>query len=207
MATQEAKKLGRRPKDPKVVLDALEALLTDVPLHELNVENILDAANISRATFYLHFATKYAAASALFERVVGEIAGAMSAFVDRPDSTPVLEALRTGIDDSTAAWFQHRTILETAVQNAHVVPEFDRNLRDMKAAFADMIAVEINRERAAGLAPAGRDAVPLSAALVECTLHLLYTSGLSDTDSIPGPDGIGDVIYDIWCGTVYRVAG
>lgn len=186
-----------------MILDALESLLAVRPLHELNVEDVLAAADVSRATFYLHFATKFDAVAALFDRVRDEIAGTMAAFVSRAETVPVLDALRSGIDDSTRAWYRHRAILTTVLQNEHLVPDFARTIARMKSKYTAAITAEIQRQRAGGLAPAGPDARQLSAALVECTVQLLYRSGLEESDELPGPATIGDAIYAVWCGTVY----
>jgi AcrR family transcriptional regulator len=201
----DAVKRGRKPKDPQLILDALEALLTGRPLHELHVEDILERAGVARATFYSHFATKHAAAAALFDRALEDIATSTAAFVHMPEGRPPMEALREGIDDGTAVWFRHRVILQTVIQNAHVVPEFGQTLARIKRQYADTIAGQLERQRAAGLAPPGADARKLTAALVECTIHLLYTASLGDTKGIPGRRGIADVIMAIWSGTLYRV--
>lgn len=203
---QSARPRGRKPKDPQEVLDALELLLREKPLHELGIEEILTAAGVSRATFYLHYPTKHAAAIALFNRVLGEITASMATFVARDEGTAVIEALREGVHNSTATWFQHRVILETVVQNAHVVPEFAATLRAMKSEFSRAIAREIERERRAGLAPPGLPEKPLCAALVECTLHLLYSAGVGDTKDLPAPRSIEHSIFALWCGTVYHIA-
>jgi len=205
MNTAAPKKRGRRPKDPRLVLDALGTLLADRPLHEIGIEDILESAGVSRATFYVHFATKYAAVEALFNQVLAEISTTMGTFVSQSAEAPALEALRIGIDDSTAVWFRHRVILETVVQNAHVVPEFATILNKMKSDFARTIAREVERERAAGKAPPGPPARQLCAALVECTLALLYSAGLDQSKDLPGPGAIANSIYALWCGTVYYI--
>jgi AcrR family transcriptional regulator len=197
------RKRGRKPKDPQVILDALERLLAERPFHALSVEDILVASDCSRATFYAHFSTKVAVATALFDQVLDEIASSMSAFVQREDDMPTLVALRKGIDDSTEVWFRHKALLQTFVQNAHAVPEFAEPVARIKSLSTDAIAAEIERERQVGLAPPGHDAHELSAALVECTLQLLHSSSL---DNLPAPPVINQLIMAMWCGTVYHVA-
>src|SRR4051812_36185904 len=180
-STKPPARRGRKPKDPQVILDALEELLAERTLHELNIEDILGRAGVARATFYLHFDTKYSAAAALFDQVLDELTGSMAAFVERPEGTPVMDAMRKAVDDSTAVWFRHRVIFETVVQNAHIVPEFGETLAQIKREHTAAPAREIERGRSAGLAPPGPDALPLCAALVECTLHLVYVSGQGET--------------------------
>jgi AcrR family transcriptional regulator len=202
-ATSARARRGRKPKDPQVILDALEELLAERDLHELNIEDILGRAGVARATFYLHFDTKYAAAAALFDQVVDELTGSMAAFVERPEGTPVTDAMRQGVDASTAVWFRHRVIFGTVIQNAHIVPEFGQTLARIKREYTNAVAIEIERERDAGLAPPGPDALPLCAALVECTLHLLYASGRGETKHLRGRKRIGDIIMTLWSSTFY----
>jgi AcrR family transcriptional regulator len=199
----EPARRGRKPKDPQVILDALEELLGERPLHELNIEDILGRAGVARATFYLHFDTKYAAAAALFDQVLDELTGSMAAFVQRPDDIPVMVAMRQGIDASTAVWLRHRVIFGTVIENAHIVEEFGQTLARIKREYTKAIAIEIERERSAGLAPPGPDALPLCAALVECTLHLLYASGRGETRLLRGRKRIGDIIMTLWSSTFY----
>lgn len=195
---QQAAKRGRKPKDPQVVLDAVELLLVDRSLHELSVEEILVAADVSRATFYARFPTKFAVARALLDQVLGEISRTMAAYVERPDDASVIDALRKGVDDSTEVWFRHRDLLRTIVENAHAVREFAEPLTEIKRRFSESIAGEIERERAIGLAPLGHDAGELSTALVECTIQLLYSAAVDEAT-------VGQLILELWCGTVYRV--
>lgn len=187
------------------MLDALGRLLDQTPLHELSVEDILVEADTSRATFYAHFATKFAVATALFDQVFDEISTTMSPFVDRPDGAPVLDALRMSIDDCTTVWFRHRSILQTIVQNADSVPQFAEPLSQIKRATARAIAAEIERERRAGLAPAGHDAGELSAALVECTVQLMHRASFDEPAPVPSPSTVAQILMTIFCGTIYRI--
>jgi AcrR family transcriptional regulator len=49
---------GRRPKTYAAVLEATARLLETVPLADLSVAQILDAAGVGRTSFYEHFASK-----------------------------------------------------------------------------------------------------------------------------------------------------
>jgi hypothetical protein len=68
------------------------------------------------------------------------------------------------------------------------------------------VTAEIERERAAGLAPPGHDAGELSAALVDCTIHLLHVAITENPAATPEESNVADIITTLWCGTVYRVA-
>jgi AcrR family transcriptional regulator len=62
--------LARRPPPRERLLIAAEAVWSETGYAAARVEDILRAADVSRATFYLNFATKEELAAALLERAV-----------------------------------------------------------------------------------------------------------------------------------------
>jgi TetR/AcrR family transcriptional regulator, ethionamide resistance regulator len=188
-----------------VIIDALERLLSAAPLRDLKVEDILHEADVSRATFYAHFPTKFAAAAALFAQVTDEVTRATAAYFQQAEGETPVEALLRGVADSVAVWSRHRDILVTVVENEHAIPALSEQMAKIKRQFAQTIGDEIARQRASGAAPTGSDAHELSTALVECTFQLVYRSGV---DPNPGRRldrrTIG-VITALWAGTVYRL--
>jgi len=198
----QPRRRGRRPTDPQVILDALEALLRERPLHEISVEDILAQAGVARATFYALFPTKYAVARALLDQALEEVDRATATFVERPASADVQESLRLGFEDGVRVWMEHREILESIVANAPVVEEFEAPVREIRERFATAVAAELERQRAAGLAPPGHDATELSSALIESTLQILYRAGREDS-RLPAGDGLVDLLMTIWSGSLY----
>ena len=204
-SSTDRRKPGRKRVDPGVIIDALEGLLAETPLRDLNVEDIIRAANISRATFYTCFATKFAATSALFARVVEEVAGATSSYLIRTDGQSPTEALRRGVAESIQVWSRHRDILATVIENEHAVPELAEQLVTVKNRMSDVLAEQIERDRQAGLAPSGYDARELSASLVECTFQLVYRSSIDPKADRRFDARTCDLITTLWCGAVYRL--
>lgn len=203
-ATTERRKPGRKPTDPQVVIDALERLLATKPLRELNVEDILREAGVSRATFYACFPTKFAATAALFSRVSGEVVGASSAFLTPAGGETPMQSLRRGVDASVAVWSRHRDILTTVVENEHAVPELAESIAHIKHRFAESIAERIGRQREDGVAPPGYDTVELSTALVECTFTVLYRSSIDPDPGRRLDTRTVDLITTLWSGAIYR---
>lgn len=199
----DRRKPGRKPTDPQVVVDALERLLATKPLRELNVEDILREAGVSRATFYACFATKFAATAALFSQVSGEVVGASSAFLTPAENETAVQSLRRGVDASVEVWSRHRDILTTVVENEHAVPELAASLAHVKRRFAESIAQRIGKQRAEGIAPPGLDTVELGAALVECTFTVLYRSSIESDPRRRLGTGTVDLITTLWCGAIY----
>src|ERR1700716_3752473 len=79
------------------IFAATEGLLADVPLHELSVAQIIGAAEISRATFYFYFSSKFAVLTALVEHAIAEIYEVSQPSLDRVDGLPIEVALRQRI--------------------------------------------------------------------------------------------------------------
>src|SRR5580700_10981909 len=55
------------------ILEATEQLLAEKPLDEITVFDVIAAAGVSRATFYLYFESKNAAVATLAEEVIERI--------------------------------------------------------------------------------------------------------------------------------------
>jgi TetR/AcrR family transcriptional regulator, ethionamide resistance regulator len=199
------RKTGRKPTDPQVIIDALERLLASAPLRDIKVEEILHEADVSRATFYAHFPTKFAAAAALFAQVTDEVTRATSAYFQQAEDETPVEALLRGVADSVAVWSRHRDILVTVMENEHAIPQLSEQLAAIKRQFSRAIGQEITQQRRTGAAPKGLGDHELSAALVECTFQLVYRSSID-----PDPDRRLDqrtisLITALWSGTVYHL--
>jgi TetR/AcrR family transcriptional regulator, ethionamide resistance regulator len=204
-SSTDRRKPGRKRVDPGVIIDALERLLAEAPLRDLNVEDIIRTANVSRATFYACFPTKFAVTTALFARVVEEVAGATSSYLVRTEGQSPTEALRQGVAESIQVWSRHRDILATVIENEHAVPELAQQLATVKGRLADVLAEQIEQDRVNGLAPSGYDATELSASLVECTFQLVYRSSIDPRVDRRFDARTCDVITTLWCGAVYRL--
>jgi EthR-like transcriptional regulator len=68
----------------------------------------------------------------------------------------------------------------------------------------DGIAAEIDRERAAGLAPPGPDSRQLVATLLWATANCLYIAGLDDIEDLPSETEISESIVALWLRTLYE---
>jgi len=91
-APSAAAKEPRRRRDD-LILDALERLLAEVPMRELDVEAIAAEAGITRTRFYAYFTSKNDALAALLRRMGGILATAYeypgSWFAGRPPHVEV----------------------------------------------------------------------------------------------------------------------
>jgi AcrR family transcriptional regulator len=210
----ESSRSGDRPRphagtsDTEVaIFEATERLLAEVPLHELSVAQIIGAAEISRATFYFYFSSKYAVVTGLLARVMDEIYDIVQPFVQRPpDMTPEV-ALQQSLEGSIALWRSHRPALRAVHEHWNTTPELRSLWIGVVERFTDAVSAEIDRERAAGLAPPGADSRQIAAALLWGTERCLYVAGLGVDPNLPDEEHTLAPLLALWLGALYAGAG
>lgn len=190
-----------------VILDATERLLDTVPLHELSVARILQEANVSRATFYFYFSSKYAPVVGLLARVMNEIYDSARPYIDRDPSITPDDALRASLQASTAVWKRHRRVIGATTEHLHVVPELRSIWLEVVERFTEGIAAEIDGERKTRVAPAGPPSRRLAAMLLWSTQYCLYVAGQGSDEDLPSETEIVDELVAMWVGTIYGGAG
>jgi AcrR family transcriptional regulator len=186
-----------------LILGATESLLEQVPLHDLSVAQIIEQAEISRATFYFYFSSKYAVVTGLLARVMDEIYEVMQPFVRRRGNAVAEAPLRESLEAAAGVWSDHRASLRAVMEHWHAVPELRTLWLGVVRRFASGLAADIERERAAGLAPDGPDSRQLAAALIWGTERCFYVAGLGADDDLPTEQEIVEPLLALWLGTIY----
>ena len=188
------------------IFDATERLLSQIPLHELSVAQIISAAEISRATFYFYFSSKFAVVSGLLARVMDEIFEVVQPFVRRTDDVSPEEALRRSLAGATELWKSHRPAMRAIHEHWNTTPELRALWLGVVERFTDAIAAEIDRERERGLAPNGAASRQIAAALLWGTERCLYVAGLGvDQDLSDEPTAL-EPLLALWVGGLYAGA-
>jgi AcrR family transcriptional regulator len=188
------------------ILRATEQLLEEVPLHDLSVAQIIEAAGVSRATFYFYFASKFAVVAALVKQAIDQIRHVRQ----RLPATSAANreaAMRARIRDSLEVWDQHRAVLRATVENWQAFPELEALWLEMIGGLSEAVATEIEEERAASRAPAGADAQALGAALAWTTERCLYVVGLDIDRTISDREPMLEALVQIWMHAIYGQAG
>jgi AcrR family transcriptional regulator len=188
------------------IFTATERLLADVPLHELSVAQIISAAEISRATFYFYFSSKYAVVSGLLARVMDEIFEVVQPFVRRSDQMTPEQALRESLEGATLLWQSHRPALRAIHEHWNTTPELRTLWISVVARFTDAVAAEIDREREAGIAPTGASSRQIAAALLWGTERCLYVAGLGVDPDLVDERATLEPLVALWVGGLYSGA-
>jgi AcrR family transcriptional regulator len=192
-----------RPRRREVagsILDSAEQLLERRGLDELTVADVIEAAGVSRGSFYFYFESKQAVVAALLERIVDEVHEASLPWFERGD-TPPERALRQAVTGSLALWRRHAAVLRSTVEAWQSDPELRELWGDVLRRFTDAAAAQIERDRKAGLAADGPPARSLAAALVAMNERCFY---LAVVDLQPeSDDELVDALTAIWLSSIY----
>jgi TetR/AcrR family transcriptional regulator, ethionamide resistance regulator len=185
------------------IFAATARLLARQSFAEVSVAQILTEAKVSRATFYFYFASKFSVLSGLLERAMDDIFETVQPFLARSGEDSPTVALQRSIRAVTQAWHRHRPVLQAANHHWHSEPE----LRDLWLAIAERFiaagAVEIDRERAAGIITSPVPSRTLAATLFWGTERVLYIAGLGVEPTLADEEAAVDALVTMWRGTLY----
>lgn len=183
--------------------DAAERLLAGRRFADISVADIIGEAGVSRASFYFYFGSKYELLTAVSGRVVDEVYDATRTWLQRADGEPPEAALRTSMQGALAGWRRHGPVLRAVVEAAPNSPEIDAAWQRLIGRFTDGAAAQIERERAAGVAPAGIDARTLAAMLTWMTERALYLV-ISDAEPQFTDDArLVETLTGVWWRAIY----
>jgi len=185
------------------IFSATARLLARQPFNDISVAQILAEARVSRATFYFYFASKFSVLSALLERAMNDIFETVQPFLARSPEDPPTVALQRSIRAVTQAWHRHRPVLQAANHHWHSEPELRRLWLAITERFISAGAVEIDRERAAGIITSQVPSRTLAATLFWGTERVLYIAGLGVEPSLADEEAAVDALVAIWRGTLY----
>ncbi len=196
------RKRGRRPRTYAAVLEATSRLLDSVSLSELSVARILEAAGVGRTSFYEHFSSKEDVVVKLVRSVSREVADEIEPMFDRGRRSPD-QAFAEGIQNLVRIVSRHARLLVAVSEEWPAVAELREIWLAMLADATTRLAATIDRDRAAGIAPAGADSEALAASLlwtVERAFHVA-TSGADRT--LLEPEMLVEPLAAVFVGSIY----
>jgi AcrR family transcriptional regulator len=172
----------RRPTEA-AILAATERLLHERVFSDLAVGDIIEAAGVSRTSFYAHFGSRSAVLAACLRRVVEEVAAVVEPFSVAAEQDPA--AIRTILERWVGLAVDHGPLMRTVSEEW----PHDEELRELwfavMGAFSAGAARMIERARAVGAAPPGADPEALAACLMwgyERVLHVSLAGGALGLD-------------------------
>jgi TetR/AcrR family transcriptional regulator, ethionamide resistance regulator len=185
-----------------LILDATERLLAGQRFESLSVAGILNAAGVSRGSFYFYFASKHAVLAELVRRAVGSAQQAAGTWAGDDSGAPGA-ALRRGTREGSRLWREHAPVLRAIVENWQSDPALATLWTQIMDGFTAVAAERIQADRAAGLAP-GRDDDPRLLASVLCWMnerawYLAAVGHPGFTDEAR----LADTLTEVWQAAIY----
>jgi TetR/AcrR family transcriptional regulator, ethionamide resistance regulator len=193
---------GRRPKTQAAVLAATTELLQAVPLAELSVAQILEAAAVGRTSFYEHFSSKDDVVVKLLRSVSADIAQEIEPMFTRGERTPE-QAFREGLTRLIRMWERYAPLMVTGSVEWPAIPELRRLWLRIHADLTRRIAMVITTDRDSGVAPPGADAEALAAALVWSTERALLVSRTGRVSALPDPEALVEPLTQLYVRSIY----
>lgn len=200
-----ARRDGDSAATGEAILAATERLLGDRSLDELTVVDIIEAAGVSRATFYLYFQSKHAAVAELAHHVVEDIyRNGFAPWISLTE--PLTEELVSELWRHTiAGWQAHRPVLLAAAQgwrtHSTTFERWGTSFRSYVTEVGDFITAA----RAAGSVPAGIEADGLAASLVWMSENMMYLSLTGDAPEFVDDKKLASTIAAMWIRAIYGV--
>jgi TetR/AcrR family transcriptional regulator, ethionamide resistance regulator len=198
-AVSNARSYGRAET---AILAATEQLLVQRPLNELSVAEIVQAAGISRTSFYAHFASKTDVVCECLRRVIDELMLAVKPFLSRSQADPEA-AIRVSLEKWIELCVAHGALVRAVSEEW----PHDERLRemwfDMLGSVTDATAHVIRAARRRGHAPGGADADALAACLMWAYERVLHVALIGEADGLPGPEVMVEPLSQIVMGGVF----
>lgn len=183
------------PQSREQILRAVEAMLQSRRLEEMKVSEIVEAAGVSRATFYVHFDTKFSVVAALIEDHVDRQLEIWAPLFE--GAGPIEEQLiRDSIVATLQRWEGHAAVLSAAIEGWHTDPEIHELWSAMLARFYEALETRIRRGDPVG---AHVDVEALAVGLIALLERCVYLA-ISTPDSVFARSDMAvvDTVTTIW---------
>jgi len=194
--------VATQPRAHTAILQATERLLRERPLSQLSVADIIEAAGVSRTSFYAYFTSKTAVIAEALREVMDEVIVAVRPFHAQSggDTEAAIRlSLRQWVEVCKTHGALLRTVSEEWPHDAEIRALWFETLETMTTGTARVIGAA----RASGQAPAGADLTTLAACLMWGYERVLHVALVGDATGLPDPDAIVEPLAQMMVGGLY----
>ena len=184
------------------ILAATEQLLQDRPLNELSVGDIIDAAGISRTSFYVYFSSKTSVIAECLRRVMDQVMVAVDPFLSQ-SAADAETAIRISVEQWVAVCTVHGALLRAVSEEWPHDPQLRKLWFAMLATVTAGTARVIRAARRNGQAPPGADADALAACLMWGYERVMHVALVGDARGLPRPEVIVEPLAQMVLGGLY----
>jgi AcrR family transcriptional regulator len=187
---------------PDAILAATEQLLRERRLSELSVADIIEAAGISRTSFYAYFTSKTAVVAEALRRATDQVVVAVEPFLTEAQADP-----EAAIRASLQRWVEVCTVHGGLMRTVSEEWPHDDVLRalwsEILAGFAVGTASVIRAARRRRQAPPGADADALAACLMWGYERVLHVALVGEARGLAEPAQIVEPLAQLMVGGVF----
>jgi AcrR family transcriptional regulator len=184
------------------ILAATEQLLRERPLNELSVSDIIEAAGVSRTSFYAYFGSKTSVIAEALSRVMDQVMVAVDPFLSAP-AADVERPIRASLERWVEVCSVHGALLRAVSEEW----PHDEQLRGLWFAMLERVSARtarvIRAARRHGQAPAGADPDALAACLMWGYERVLHVSLVGEGQGLGSPDAIVEPLTQMMLGGLY----
>jgi AcrR family transcriptional regulator len=199
------KRIRRLPSQAeREILDAAEALLSERPFREVNVDELMARTGMTRSSFYHYFRSVDDVAVALMRRVQGEMMAAAAPWLEAAEDTDPVVAAEHGIRASVEIFARHGTVL-SAIHEASFHSEKVQQVwrHGILEDWIQAIAAQLRKQRARGLTRVDQPEEIARALLLMNTSVFVERLGKRPPDPI---EEVAEILALIWIGAIYPAA-
>lgn len=187
------------------ILQATERLLGERRFDELSVADILEAADVSRASFYFYFEGKHAVLGELVRGAVEQGLDVAQPWLEHEQHGSPQEAMRQGVLAGARLWRSRAPVLRAIVENWRSDPALTALWTELMDRFTQETIRRVQRDRELGLAPES----PLDTALLASTLtwlgERLYYLAAIGQPPFDEEERLVNALVEVWLALVYRL--
>jgi TetR/AcrR family transcriptional regulator, ethionamide resistance regulator len=195
---------GARSEDVRgAILVATERLLKERRLEEITVSDVIEAAGVSRASFYIYFESKYGPVGALAETITAEIYDTLWKPFFEGEERITKPLIRDHWLQTLDIWREHQAVLVAAAAAWRADPGAIDQWRAVWSRYVTDTRAFIERAREAGKAPTDLDADMVAALLTWSNEALLYLAFTGSVPELADSQRLVDTQTEVWIRAIF----
>ena len=185
------------------ILAATAGLLEEQRFDDLSVARVLDAAGVSRGSFYFYFDSKHDVLAELVRRATAQGMEAAEPWLARPADK--IAALRAGTTSGARRWRENAPILRAIVENWQSDPRLGELWLTQMQSFTSATVAQISADPEAMTYLAGQDLEAVASGLTWLSERLYYLAAC-EIPPFGEDDALIGTLVHIWASALYGQA-
>jgi AcrR family transcriptional regulator len=193
MSEKIDRRMTRAETEQRILDGTIELLDAGASLSGLSVNRIVDAAGVSRATFYLHFGDKRALVNRLAETELSEFQRVTAGFLADPAAGR--DELAATVTELIDLWRDHAGVLSSLIESAESDADTRENWQSVIRAVAGSIESALSDRRPELKQPLLGTLAEIIAWTGERAMHQMVGRDATDGQARRVADGLTEAVW------------